>query len=827
MRLSRPGGTAPASGSRYLLPDEHQVITVRRHPSCFLGPVSLVLAVLVVAGLLSRIAHGNSAALGLIWLAWGFVLVRLIWQVADWSVGFFVVTSERLLLIAGLLSRRVEMMPLAKVTDLTLRRPAGGRLFGYGTLIAEAPGQDQALAVLDHIPFPEELYLEVLALWSRTDGHGSIMRSVLCIREVLDPVSPFKIVRLLDQVSGHQDPDSLTAGREQLYRSVADRVHEDEFMQRRPELGRCLEDYRNYSRRRNRLESVRLAAGALAAVITSTVALGYWFWAEHSTAATPLSLNVPLPLFFAAMSVTALLLLLIWLLTHGIHSLDSQLTSADSQVTSAALLEKQIFHEFETTSLELSSELIRASSARHDPMLQSVEAPTLVELESPRVYPSESFKVLIEFLNTHPTSAVGVAGRRGAGKTTLLRWIKYELDPEWIGVYISAPAVYNAADFVRTIFATTARSVMYKRSTVLRQGRLAHFIELFRQPSTDRRIARISQQALDSVTGSRSDQRTTTTGISGKGIALQRGRQAAWTERERSHPELIEAYKEYLEKYRLLEGRRIVIVIDELDKLAKAREAISAVNGLKDLFHIPNTHFVVSVSEDALHRFAMRGIPFRDVFDSAFDTIVKVQPPSPDDGCRMLARRVAGFPILVALFCYAWSGGLPRDMIRAARSCVDIRKRKGEPVSVTDLARQIVRQDVAEAIDDAITKNVEGKRAVGIDGLLSLRHQIMDETISLQTVLNECKLAEAQRVANDTFEDTVILRRLSAYMEIGSTTSEYFSDEISELYTHDSARVIGVAEDLASAKAALAMNPLEAEWFLSRARGKIELPVDE
>ncbi len=420
---------------------------------------------------------------------------------------------------------------------------------------------------------------------------------------------------------------------------------------------------------------------------------------------------------------------------------------------------------------------------------------------------------------------MGIAAQRGAGKSTLLRWLKYELEPKWIVIYLSAPAIYDAADFVRTIFANTAREVIKRRSTVLHQGRLASFFEPLRQSSIDRQIAKLSQQALASITGLRSDQRTTTTGISGKGIALHRGRQATWTERELSHPELIEAYKAYLEQYRWLEGLPIVIAIDELDKLANVEETIAVVNSLKDLFHIPYTHFVVSVSEDALHRFAIRGIPFRDVFDSAFDTIVKIQPPSPDDALKMLARRVDGFPLSVTLFCYAWSGALPRDIIRAARSCVHIAKRTGRPVGVAELVPQIIRRDVTDAIDDEVIKDFESKHSVSIDEILALRHQISDETVPLQAALSACKLEEAARAANGTREDTDMLRRLSVYIEIGSVMLEYFSDGISALLRDDFDRVFGVVEDLARAKAALAMYPAEAEWFLNRARTKMGLDV--
>jgi uncharacterized membrane protein YdbT with pleckstrin-like domain len=165
VRLITPGDTAPASVNRYLLPHEHQVITVRMHPAMLLGPISLVLIGLVVAGLLSgSVAHGNGAALDLIWLAWGLLLLRLIWKVANWSVDYFVVTSQRMLLVTGLVLRRVAMMPLTKVTDMTFKRSATGRLLGYGEFVVESAGQDQALSNVPFVPYPEQLYLEVCGL---------------------------------------------------------------------------------------------------------------------------------------------------------------------------------------------------------------------------------------------------------------------------------------------------------------------------------------------------------------------------------------------------------------------------------------------------------------------------------------------------------------------------------------------------------------------------------------------------------------------------------------------------------------------------------------
>ena len=51
MRLpTRGGATGPAAVNRYLLPNEQQVITVRRHPAVLIGPSVLTLAGLLAAG---------------------------------------------------------------------------------------------------------------------------------------------------------------------------------------------------------------------------------------------------------------------------------------------------------------------------------------------------------------------------------------------------------------------------------------------------------------------------------------------------------------------------------------------------------------------------------------------------------------------------------------------------------------------------------------------------------------------------------------------------------------------------------------------------------
>jgi membrane protein YdbS with pleckstrin-like domain len=165
MRLAPNTDTVPASVNKYLLPHERQVVSVHQHPAVLIRPILEVLIGLAIAGWVSSsIAHGNNTVILVIWILWALLLLRLLWKVFEWSENYFIITSQRLLLSEGFLTHKVNMMPLTKVTDMTFRRSAMGRLLGYGEFIVESAGQNQALRIVDHLPYPEQLYLEVCGL---------------------------------------------------------------------------------------------------------------------------------------------------------------------------------------------------------------------------------------------------------------------------------------------------------------------------------------------------------------------------------------------------------------------------------------------------------------------------------------------------------------------------------------------------------------------------------------------------------------------------------------------------------------------------------------
>ena len=123
--------------------------------------IQAVGGLLVAAVLSATVLRGHTLFAGIIWAGWVVLLVILIWKAINWAVDYFVITSERILLTSGLFTRSVAMMPLSKVTDMSFHRSFAGRLLGFGEFVVESAGQDQALRRIDHIPYPEQLYLVI------------------------------------------------------------------------------------------------------------------------------------------------------------------------------------------------------------------------------------------------------------------------------------------------------------------------------------------------------------------------------------------------------------------------------------------------------------------------------------------------------------------------------------------------------------------------------------------------------------------------------------------------------------------------------------------
>ena len=144
---------------RYLLEGERVVVDVRHHWFVIARPVALTVGALAVVLFVdARIRVDGGGAARLLWLLWFGMLGWMAWEVAQWRHDRFIATDKRLLLNYGLIVKRVAMMPLIKVTDMSYERSVAGRIFGYGQFILESAGQEQALRTVDWVPHPDATY---------------------------------------------------------------------------------------------------------------------------------------------------------------------------------------------------------------------------------------------------------------------------------------------------------------------------------------------------------------------------------------------------------------------------------------------------------------------------------------------------------------------------------------------------------------------------------------------------------------------------------------------------------------------------------------------
>jgi len=159
VRLFEAPSGPPVSAMRYLLPVEGLVIALRQHPAKLLPDVAMAVGGLLAAIAVSVISHAPQGAYLAVWLLELFLVLRAVWHAANWAVQYLVVTQKRLILTSGVLGRKVTALPLTALQNLAFSRSAGGRLFGYGAFTFEADGQ--AWAVIDYIPYPDQIYLEI------------------------------------------------------------------------------------------------------------------------------------------------------------------------------------------------------------------------------------------------------------------------------------------------------------------------------------------------------------------------------------------------------------------------------------------------------------------------------------------------------------------------------------------------------------------------------------------------------------------------------------------------------------------------------------------
>jgi uncharacterized membrane protein YdbT with pleckstrin-like domain len=133
------------AGAGGLSEGEYSVLKLHQHWKTVLRP--LMILVLTIAGLLVLVvfvpaARDNAAARGgLAAVALAIAIVFVIGPLLRWRTTSYELTSRRLRLRAGIVTRRGRDFPLSKISDVSFAQGLLDRVLGCGRLVVESPGE--------------------------------------------------------------------------------------------------------------------------------------------------------------------------------------------------------------------------------------------------------------------------------------------------------------------------------------------------------------------------------------------------------------------------------------------------------------------------------------------------------------------------------------------------------------------------------------------------------------------------------------------------------------------------------------------------------------
>jgi hypothetical protein len=141
-------------------------------------------------------------------------------------------------------------------------------------------------------------------------------------------------------------------------------------------------------------------------------------------------------------------------------------------------------------------------------------------------------------------------------------------------------------------------------------------------------------------------------------------------ERPLSLPGLTATCTKFLSDLAEVFGFKVVICIDELDKITDAMQLMELLKGIKGILSQDRSHFLLTISEDAMGYFTERLSAERNLIESSFEQIVYLDRLS-SESARQLIKQSVSVDIRDGLnfransdLLWIFAGGIPREIRR-------------------------------------------------------------------------------------------------------------------------------------------------------------------
>lgn len=428
--------------------------------------------------------------------------------------------------------------------------------------------------------------------------------------------------------------------------------------------------------------------------------------------------------------------------------------------------------------------------------------PRFIEASDPRrlVITETMTRLLATTRNVH-SGSLGVSGPRGVGKSTILQFFGTEAadgDGRDLRLVVAAPVEYEPREFLIHLFTRLCKAVPADGSAIVAESRRRlERLRYLRTYTTNHSVSLIPAPFLNLLRGS----------------AKERAEQPV------TLPELVDDFRAYstqVASWRRSahDGGRLVIGIDEVDKIRDGDRAEAFINDIKAIFDVPGTLYLVSLSEEAMAGFARRTPSLRGSFDSAFDELVSVRPMTYEQSEELLFKRVTGVPRPFTALCHVLAGGLPRDLVRAARALVDVTSVGGEKC-LEGTAGELIRRELESL------RQVSVRQLAETAGTGRLRAALDDPEWPGTTPAQFAGAAQrAAGAVRDAESDQArqLCRGLVVSLSFYSTALEVFATAPDRIIAGLKNQEYGIIDDLAAVRDTMRVDAEHAHQLLERYR---------
>lgn len=403
------------------------------------------------------------------------------------------------------------------------------------------------------------------------------------------------------------------------------------------------------------------------------------------------------------------------------------------------------------------------------------------------------------------SGSLGVSGPRGVGKSTILQFFGTEAadDGNDLRLIVSAPVDYVPRDFIIHLFTQLCVTVL-------------------RGPTDPSAIAPETRRHLEQLRYLRTYSTSWSASLTPRTfLTLVRGHAKQRAEQPVTLPELVDGFRSYSARVaswqRSAHGGkgRVIIGIDEVDKIRDSDRAEAFLNDIKVIFGMPDCMFLVTLSEDAMAGFARRTPSLRSAFDSAFDELVTVGPMFYRHSERLLFKRVTGVPRPFTALCHVLAGGLPRDLVRTARALIDVASTE-DAKPLPDTASALIRREL-ETLRQASVRQLAENASTG--SLLAALYdanwpgatldQFTDAALQMASAAHGAEPGPVRQLCQE------LVVSLSFYRTVLET---FASDALQDLVTCLKAGSYAIIDDLAAARYAMRVSTELAHQLLEQYR---------